>query len=84
MEYDLPIFTSSHYYYHINKGWKFEGASAVDPFFSVAGARAYKRDLKNVEDYYFDVGRYVLEDECDAIAEKIIQFYASKVEVQSN
>jgi len=57
---------------------------AVDPFFSVAGARAYKRTLKNVEDYYFDVGHYALEEECDEIAEKIIQFYASKVEVQSN
>ena len=83
-EYDLPIFTSSHYYYHTNKGCKFEGALAVDRFFSVDGARTYKRDLKNVDDYYFDFRRYASEEECDAIEEKIIKFYASKVEVQSS
>ena len=83
-EYDVLVFISPHYYYYTNKGWKFEGALAVDPFFSVAGARAYKRALKNGEDYYFVAGRYALEDECYAIAKKIIQFYASKVEVQSS
>ena len=83
-EYDLPIFTSSHYYYHTNKGWKIEGTLAVDPFFSVAWARAYKHELKNVDDYYFTAGRYALEDGCNGIAEKIIQFYASKVEVQTS
>ena len=57
---------------------------AVDSFFSVAWARAYKRELKNVDDYYFTAGRYVLEAECNAIAGKIIPFYAGKVEVQTS
>ena len=61
-----------------------KAAFAVDPFFSLTVARIYKRDLKNVEDYYFDVGRYALQEECDTIAEKIIQFCASEIEVQSN
>jgi len=83
-EYDLQFFTSSHYYYQTNNVWKFESALAVDLFFNIAGARNEKRSLNNVEDYYFDLGHFALRDECDAIAEKIIQFYVSKVEVQSS
>lgn len=49
-----------------------------DPFFGLAGARAYKRDLRNVEEYYFDTGHFALEEQLDTIAERIVQFHANK------
>lgn len=34
-----------------------------DPFFTVAGAEAFRRDLKQVEVHYFDAGHFALEEE---------------------
>lgn len=42
-----------------------------DPFFTVAGAEAFKRDLKQVEVHYFDAGHFALEEEASAIANLI-------------
>lgn len=50
-----------------------------DPFFGLAGAKAYQRDLKDVDEYYFDTGHFALEEQSDAIAERIVQFYANKI-----
>lgn len=55
-----------------------------DPFFGLAGAKAYKRDLRNVEEYYFDTGHFALEEQLDTIIERIVQFYANKVDGPTN
>ncbi|RTL57993.1 MAG: alpha/beta hydrolase [Rhodocyclaceae bacterium] len=46
-----------------------------DPFFTVAGAEAFKRDLKNLEVHYFDTGHFALEEDAFAIAELITRYF---------
>ncbi len=55
-----------------------------DPFFGLAGARAYKRDMPDTEEVYLDTGHFALEEESDAIVEKIVQFYANRVHKSEN
>ena len=45
-----------------------------DPFFTVAGAKAYQRDLPQAELHLIDTGHFALEDSSDFIAERIKQF----------
>ena len=45
-----------------------------DPFFTVEGAKAYKRDLPNAELHLLDTGHFALEDESEAIANHIRRF----------
>lgn len=45
-----------------------------DVAFTVDGAEAYKRDLKNVEIHLFDTGHFALEDHGDDIAALVIRF----------
>jgi pimeloyl-ACP methyl ester carboxylesterase len=45
-----------------------------DPFFTVEGAKAYKRDLPNAELHLIDTGHFALEDSCAFIAERMRKF----------
>jgi pimeloyl-ACP methyl ester carboxylesterase len=45
-----------------------------DPFFTVEGAKAYKRDLPNAELYLLDTGHFALEDSSRVIAEHMREF----------
>ena len=45
-----------------------------DPFFTVEGAKAYKRDLPNAELHLIDSGHFALEDSSAFIAERIRKF----------
>lgn len=45
-----------------------------DPFFPEPGAKAYLRDVKNAEYYFYDTGHFALEEEGADIAEKIRGF----------
>jgi len=45
-----------------------------DPFFTVEGAQAYKRDLPKAEIHFLDTGHFALEDSCDFIAQRIKAF----------
>jgi len=45
-----------------------------DPFFTIEGAKAYKRDLPNVEMHLIDTGHFALEDSSAFIAERIRKF----------
>lgn len=44
-----------------------------DRGFSVAGAKAYRRDLPDAELQYFDTGHFALEEDAAPIAEAIIR-----------
>jgi pimeloyl-ACP methyl ester carboxylesterase len=39
-----------------------------DPFFLPAGAKAFKRDIKDAKVTFFDTGHFALESDCDEIA----------------
>ncbi|HEX4168542.1 MAG TPA: alpha/beta hydrolase [Bryobacteraceae bacterium] len=45
-----------------------------DPFFTVAGAKAYKRDIPDAELHLIDTGHFALEDSNEFIAERIREF----------
>ncbi|MGA7110756.1 MAG: alpha/beta hydrolase [Terracidiphilus sp.] len=47
-----------------------------DPFFTVAGAQAYLRDIPKAELHLLDTGHFALEDSCEFIAQKIIKTLA--------
>jgi len=45
-----------------------------DPFFLPAGAKAFKRDVKNAKVTFFETGHFALETHCDEIAACIREF----------
>jgi pimeloyl-ACP methyl ester carboxylesterase len=45
-----------------------------DPFFTVEGAKAYRRDLPNAELHLIDTGHFALEDFSGFIAERMRKF----------
>ena len=45
-----------------------------DPFFTVDGATAYRRDLPLAELYWLDAGHFALEQESQAIADQMTRF----------
>jgi pimeloyl-ACP methyl ester carboxylesterase len=47
-----------------------------DPFFTVAGAQAYLRDIPKAELHLLDTGHFALEDSCEFIAQQIVRFFA--------
>ena len=47
-----------------------------DPFFTIAGAKAYQRDLPEAELHLFDAGHFALEEHAEEIAALIKQFLA--------
>jgi len=47
-----------------------------DPFFTVAGAQAYLRDIPKAELNLLETGHFALEDSSDLIARKIVTFFA--------
>jgi len=49
-----------------------------DPLFTVAGAEAYKKDLKNLEVRYYDGSHFVLEEQAADIAMQIKRVFARK------
>lgn len=46
-----------------------------DPFFGVAGAEAFKRDLPNAHVHLLDTGHFALEEDAAAIADLINDFF---------
>jgi len=46
-----------------------------DPFFGVAGAEAFKRDLPNAEVHLLNTGHFALEEDAPVIAEMIKDFF---------
>lgn len=45
-----------------------------DPFFTVEGAQAYKRDIPAAELHFLDTGHFALEDSSEFIADRIREF----------
>ena len=49
-----------------------------DPIFTVEGAKAYARDLHNIEYHWLDTGHFALEEDHAAIAGHIQRFFREK------
>ncbi len=52
-----------------------------DPFFVVAGAEAFKRDLPEADITFVEGGHFALEEHAPAIAERIIRAFATRTSV---
>jgi len=50
-----------------------------DPIFTVAGAKAFKRDIKNVDFNLFDAGHFALESNIDDIVKKMKRFLKKNI-----
>jgi len=50
-----------------------------DPFFTVPGAEGFRKDLKEVELHFLDTGHFALEEECEQISGRMLEFLARKV-----
>ncbi|MGH8772380.1 MAG: alpha/beta fold hydrolase, partial [Burkholderiales bacterium] len=50
-----------------------------DPFFTVEGAKAYKRDLPNAELYLLDAGHFALETQGPEITALIREFLGRRL-----
>jgi pimeloyl-ACP methyl ester carboxylesterase len=50
-----------------------------DPAFTLDGAHAYQRDLKDVDFNLLNTGHFALEEDCDTIAEHIRRFMGSRL-----
>lgn len=46
-----------------------------DPFFTVPGAEAFRRDLKHLEVHYFETGHFALEEDAPPIAALIKRYF---------
>jgi pimeloyl-ACP methyl ester carboxylesterase len=54
-----------------------------DPFFTVEGAKAYKRDIPEAELHLLNTGHFALEESGDLIAEGIRNFLSADVKVKA-
>lgn len=50
-----------------------------DPFFTVAGAKAYQRDLPKAQLHFLDTGHFALEEESETIAAHIRRFLSENL-----
>ena len=48
-----------------------------DQAFTMQGAEAYRKDLKNIDSEFFDTGHFALEENAEEIAQAIIHSFAS-------
>jgi pimeloyl-ACP methyl ester carboxylesterase len=53
-----------------------------DPFFTVAGAQAYQRDLTDSELYLFETGHFALEEDASTITRLMLDFLGRKLSAQ--
>jgi pimeloyl-ACP methyl ester carboxylesterase len=49
-----------------------------DPFFTVEGAKAYKKDIPSAELHFIDTGHFAFEESGDFIAERMREFLGSQ------
>lgn len=54
-----------------------------DPFFVVAGAEAFKRDLPEVEIALVDGGHFALEEHAPAIAERTTRAFGTHASIEA-
>jgi pimeloyl-ACP methyl ester carboxylesterase len=71
---NLALYDRWHEYFRSRKPRMLIVWGKNDPFFTVEGARAYRRDLPKAELHFIDTGHFALEDSSDLIAAHIREF----------
>ena len=75
---NLALYDQWHAYFRAHQPRMLIVWGQNDPFFTVAGAKAYQRDLPNAELHLLDTGHFALEDHGQAIADHIVRFLDTK------
>lgn len=76
---NVKLYPAWHEYFRRNQPPTLVVWGKNDPFFSVKGVEeGYKKDLKNIEIHYFETGHFALEEESEAIASSIREFFAKQ------
>jgi pimeloyl-ACP methyl ester carboxylesterase len=71
---NLALYPAWHAYFRARRPRTLIVWGRNDPFFTVAGAQAYLRDLPEAELHLLDTGHFALEEDHDAIAAHIRRF----------
>lgn len=71
---NLALYPAWHAYFRARRPRTLIVWGQNDPFFTVAGARAYLRDLPEAELHLLDTGHFALEEDHDTIAAHIHRF----------
>jgi pimeloyl-ACP methyl ester carboxylesterase len=71
---NLALYAAWHAYFRERRPRTLIVWGQHDPFFTVAGAQAYRRDLPEAELHLLDTGHFALEEDHDAIAAHIRRF----------
>jgi pimeloyl-ACP methyl ester carboxylesterase len=80
---NLALYDGWHEYFRTKQPRMLILWGSNDPFFTVEGAKAYKRDLPHVELHLLNTGHFALEDSVDFIAEGIRKFLSGSVTVEA-
>ncbi len=76
---NVKLYSAWHEYFRQNQPPTLVVWGKNDPFFTVKGVEeGFKKDLKNIEINYFDTGHFALEEESQAIATNIREFFAKQ------
>src|ERR1700747_836105 len=73
---NVALYDSWHEYFRTKQPRMLIVWGTNDPFFTVAGAKAYQRDIPDAELHLIDTGHFALEDSSEFIAKRIRQFLA--------
>jgi pimeloyl-ACP methyl ester carboxylesterase len=71
---NLALYDGWHQYFRAKQPRMLIVWGINDPFFTVAGAKAYQRDLPQAELHLIDTGHFALEDSSEFIAERMLKF----------
>lgn len=73
---NVASYDAWHEYFRVNQPKTLVAWGKGDPFFTVPGAEAFKRDLKNIEVHLLDSGHFALEEDAVTIASLIKRNFA--------
>ncbi len=80
---NVKLYPKFQEYLHTNQPPLLAVWGSHDPFFLPAGARAFKRDVREAEIQFFDTGHFALETHHKDIAASIVSFLDQKLTLQA-
>lgn len=72
---NVALYDDWHAYFRTHQPKSLVAWGQGDPFFTVAGAEAFKRDLRHLEVHYFNTGHFALEEDAEPIAALIKRYF---------
>jgi pimeloyl-ACP methyl ester carboxylesterase len=77
-QHNVTLYPDWHAYLRTNQPPALIVWGKNDPFFTVAGAEAYRKDLKHPEIHFLEGGHFVLEEAHEEVARYIVRFFGNR------